>query len=196
MTDIDKSTIARTLTHKFAVTKNLTTSFFFKRGENDRDNAKRFFSIIANQMIRRKSKLISIVRATIEQTPDISEKQMKNQFEDLVLRSLTSMKSKTDFTKSVVVVIDVLDECENDNDVKILLKLLSQAQKIENIRFRILMTSRFELLIRFEFNEIEQKAHQNVHLHEIIKNIIDHDISAYLMNEFKKIQIARSLKTD
>ena len=196
MTDIGKFTIARTLAHKFAVTEDLATSFFFKRGEDDRDSAKRFFSIIVNQMIRRRSKLIPIVRATIEQISDISEKQMKNQFEGFVLRSLTSMKSRIGFTKSVVVVIDVLDECENDNDVRILLRLLFQAQRIKNIRFRILVTNRPELLIRLEFNEIGQKAHQNVHLHEIVKNIIDHDIFAYLMNKFKKIQIAKSLKAD
>ena len=78
MIDIDKFTIARTLIHKFAITKNLTTSFFFKRGESDRKNAKRFFLIIVNQMIRKKSKLISIVDTTIEQTLNILKKQMKN----------------------------------------------------------------------------------------------------------------------
>ena len=58
MIDIDKFTIARTLIDKFAITKNLTTSFFFKRDENDRDSAKRFFSIIVNKMIRKRSKFL------------------------------------------------------------------------------------------------------------------------------------------
>ena len=196
MTDIDKFTIARTLTHKFTITEDLTTNFFFKRSESDRSSAKRFFSTIANQMIRKRSKLISIVRATIEQISNISKKQMKNQFENFVLRSFTSIKSKIDFTNLIVVVIDALNECENDNDVKILFKLLSQAQKIKNIRFRILMINKPELFIQFEFNEMKQKAHQNVYLYEIVKNIIDHNIFAYLMNELKKIQIAKSLKAN
>ena len=48
--------------------------------------------------------------------------------------------------------------------------------------------------IRLGFNEIGQEAHQDVHLHEIAKDTIDHDISAYLIDELGKIQIARSLE--
>ncbi|KAI4086758.1 MAG: hypothetical protein LQ339_009004, partial [Xanthoria mediterranea] len=194
MAGTGKSTIARTLAHKFAATGDLAASFFFKRGEGDRGSAKRFFPTIANQMVRRRPKLVPAVRATIEQTPDISEKQMKDQFEGLVLRPFTSMKSRTGSTDLLVVVIDALDECENDNDARILLRLLSQVQRIENIRFRILVTSRPELPIRLGFNEMGQEAHQDVHLHEIAKDTIDHDISAYLMDELGKIQIARSLE--
>lgn len=196
MAGTGKSTVARTLAHKFAATGDLAASFFFKRGEGDRGSAKRFFPTIANQMVRRRPKLVPAVRATIEQTPDISEKQMKDQFEGLILRPLTSMKSRTGSTDLLVVVIDALDECENDNDVRILLRLLSQAQRIKNIRFRILVTSRPEMPVRLGFNEIGQVAHQDVHLHEIAKNTIDHDISAYLTDELKKIQIARSLEAD
>lgn len=196
MAGTGKSTVARTLAHKFAATGDLAASFFFKRGEGDRGSAKRFFPTIANQMVRRRPKLVPAVRAAIEQTPDISEKQMKDQFEGLVQRPLTSMKSRTGSTDLLVVVIDALDECENDNDVRILLRLLSQAQRIENIRFRILVTSRPELPIRLGFNEMGQEAHQDVHLHEIAKDTIDHDMSAYLTDELKKIQIARSLEAD
>ena len=76
-------------------------------------------------MVRRKPKLVPAVRATIEQTPDISEKQIKDQFEGLVLRPFILIKSRTGSTDLLVVVIDALDEYENDNDVRILLRLLS-----------------------------------------------------------------------
>ena len=69
MAGTGKSTIARTLAHKFAATGDLAASFFFKRGEGDRGSAKRFFPTIANQMVRRRPKLVPAVRATIDQTP-------------------------------------------------------------------------------------------------------------------------------
>ncbi|CAL8584904.1 hypothetical protein XPA_010487 [Xanthoria parietina] len=48
MAGTGKSTVARTLAHKFAATGDLAASFFFKRGEGDRGSAKRFFPTIAN----------------------------------------------------------------------------------------------------------------------------------------------------
>ena len=78
MAGTGKSTVARISVHKFAATGDLAASFFFKRGEGDRGSAKRFFPTIANQMVRRRLKLVPAVRAIIEQTPDISEKQIKD----------------------------------------------------------------------------------------------------------------------
>ncbi|KAI9674565.1 MAG: hypothetical protein M1822_009060, partial [Bathelium mastoideum] len=142
--------------------------------------------------------MIPEIRATIKATPNISEKQMKDQFEGLLRRPLMKMnvKAKAGSMALLIVVIDALDECENDSDIKVLLNLFSQAQNIQGVQFRILVTSRPELPIRLGFKEMAKDAHHDVHLHEIAKNIIDHDLDVFLTDELKKIQIARSLNTD
>ena len=118
MASTGKSIIARILAYKFIAIGDLAASFFFKRGEGDRGSVKRFFLTITYQMVRRRPKLVPAVRAIIDQTPDISENQIKDQFEGLVLRPLILIKSRTGFTDLFIIVIDALDECENDNNVR------------------------------------------------------------------------------
>jgi tRNA A37 threonylcarbamoyladenosine biosynthesis protein TsaE len=48
MAGTGKSTISRTIARDFQVSGLLGASFFFKRGEADRSNAKRLFSTIAD----------------------------------------------------------------------------------------------------------------------------------------------------
>ena len=56
---------------------------------------------------------------------------------------------------SLVLVIDALDECQREDDVRtILLLLLAEARCLGGIRLRVLVTSRPETPIRLGFREI------------------------------------------
>jgi hypothetical protein len=46
--------------------------------------------------------------------------------------------------KDTYVVIDTLDECEGENDKRIILRLLAEAQSLKKVRLRMLITSRFQ----------------------------------------------------
>ena len=194
MAGTGKSTISRTVAQTFERKGQLGASFFFKRGEGDRGRANRFFTTIASQMVRSLPRVTPAVRATIEAIPDISEKQIKTQFERLLLHPLTTIESSS--KDLIVIVIDALDECEDENDIKVLLNLLSQAQKIKGIRFRVFVTSRPELPIRPGFKRMSDSTHQDVKLHEIAKDVIEHDISAFLADELAKIREDNSLAMD
>ncbi|KAL9620623.1 MAG: hypothetical protein Q9160_004877 [Pyrenula sp. 1 TL-2023] len=188
MAGTGKSTISRTLAQILAQNDQLGASFFFKRGEGDRARANKFFTTIASQMISSIPQIMSAIRATLNEVPDISEKQMKDQFEKLLLQPLNLLKSDSPAGSTIVVVIDALDECEQEEDIKTILNLLSQTQAIDTVRLRIFVTSRPELPIRLGFKRISQDIHQDIVLHEIAKDTIDHDISVFLRDELAKIR--------
>jgi hypothetical protein len=76
-----KSTIARTVTQAFANQQLLGASFFCKKGERERGEAKRFFTTIATQLAHRLSELKPGIKKAIDANPKIAEKALKDQFE-------------------------------------------------------------------------------------------------------------------
>jgi len=88
---------------------------------------------------------------------------------------------------SVVIVVDALDECEKDADIKLLLQLFSNLRFAGLLRVRVLVTSRPELPVRLGFSSIDN-AHQELVLHEIPPPVIKHDISIFLHHEFANIR--------
>jgi hypothetical protein len=51
MTGTGKSKISRTIARSLKETNQLGASFFFKRGEEDRGNAKKFFPTLTRQLM-------------------------------------------------------------------------------------------------------------------------------------------------
>lgn len=197
MAGTGKSTIARTVAQSFANWDVLGASFFFKRGEGDRGSATRFFTTIATQLISCMPELTPSIRKAIHADPAISEKALKDQFEKLVLYPLSGMKRASPHTTLVlVVVIDALDECEREEDIRAILQLLAQAKDVKPIRLRVFVTSRPELPIRLGFQQMAGAIYQDFLLHEIPKATVEHDISAFLTHELTRIRVDRRLPVD
>jgi hypothetical protein len=112
---------------------------------------------------------------------------LREQFEKLILKPLGNLKSGTGGVKEVVLVIDALDECERDNDIRVIIYLLSQAKSLTSVSLKAFLTSRPELPVRLGFTDIKGK-YQDLVLHEIPKPIIEHDIAAFLDFELTKIR--------
>lgn len=83
--------------------------------------------------------------------------------------------------------IDALDECDKDDDVRAIISLLSQAKTLSLVQLRTFVTSRPELPIRLGFNTVKGQ-YQDLVLHEIPKPIIEHDIAVFLEYKFKEIR--------
>jgi len=196
MAGTGKSTISRTVAKSFHEKGLLGASFFFKRGEGDRGNAMRFFTTIATQLMVHKPELIPGIGKAIEVDPTISERALKEQFEKLILQPLSDMKCTDRRPSSLVIVIDALDECEQEEDVKAILRLLPRAKEVKSVHLRIFVTSRPELPIRLGFKHISDDAHQDVVLHEIPKATIERDITLFFEDKFAKIRQERSLSLD
>jgi hypothetical protein len=188
MAGTGKSTISRTVAQSFTNSGQLGASFFFKRGERERGNASRFFTTIAAQLVRKVPELISYVKNTIDREPEISEKSLKEQFEKLIFQPLSQNERTSTQVSTLVIVVDALDECEREGDIRTILQLLSQTQRLQSVRMRIFLTSRPELPIRLGFKKISADAHQDVVLHDIPQATIESDIFAYLKDELARIR--------
>jgi hypothetical protein len=187
MAGTGKSTICRTVAQTFAKQRCLGASFFFKRGEADRANLSRFFTTIAAQLAVREPSLATSVKKAIDADPTVVGKAVREQFEKLILEPLRQVGSGSQKGTTLVIVIDALDECERDEDVKLLINLFSRAKTLQSPRLRIFVTSRPELPIRLGFSAIKG-TYQDLILHEIAADIVEHDISIYLKNQLTWIR--------
>jgi hypothetical protein len=127
------------------------------------------------------------IKNAIESDPSVIGKAIREQFEKLVFEPLWKITPEVSQASGLVIVIDALDECERDEDVKLIINLLSRAKSLTSLRLRILVTSRPELPIRLGFGAIQGK-YQDLVLHEIPEPVIEHDIAAYLQSELGRIR--------
>ncbi|KAI9868485.1 MAG: hypothetical protein M1813_005929 [Trichoglossum hirsutum] len=193
MAGTGKSTIARTIAQSFAYQGQLGASFFFKKGEGERSNATRFFTTIATDLMAHVPGLIPGIRKALDADPRISERVLKDQFEKLILHPLSEIQQAPLQALACIVVIDALDECEREEDIRVILQLLAQTKDIKPVLLRILVTSRPELPIRLGFKQMSDGMYQDLILHEVPKRTIEHDIHLFLEHELREIQESRSL---
>ncbi|CAI4217462.1 unnamed protein product [Parascedosporium putredinis] len=171
-----KSTITRTVARAFDEAGILGASFFFKAGEAERSNVAKFYTTIAFQLASRHGAVTPHILKALNANPGVSGKAMKEQFENLILMPLVESR-----LRNLVIVVDALDECESDKDVKTLIGLFSDA-KTSNLGLKVFLASRPDLPIRLGFKSIEGKYNDLV-LHEIAEDIVEDDISTFLRHE-------------
>ncbi|KAK2733737.1 hypothetical protein FQN57_001964 [Myotisia sp. PD_48] len=195
MAGTGKSTISRTVASLLKKRNLLGASFFFKRGEQDRGNAKRLFPTLVRQLAVEIPELIPNIQKLMEDDPYISEKALGEQFSQLFLQPV--LRTDLGRTTTLVIVIDALDEYEpegNKDDARVLLKLLPQVQSSKCVQLRFFLTSRPELPIRLGFKEITDDF-QDVDLHDMPNGEITRDIALFLKDEFKKIRKDHELES-
>jgi hypothetical protein len=191
MAGTGKSTIARTVAQTFRENQQLGATFFFKKGEADRGDAKSLIPTITKQLVTRHQQLAPGILKAIEDDPDISAKSLREQFNKLLLQPLLGLDSIK--CSTAVIVIDALDECEG-RDISVVLDLLPQLQKSKVLRVQIFLTSRPELPVRLGFKQSDE--HQDLDLHELPNPVIEHDIRIFLKERFSTIRKSRGLADD
>ena len=195
MAGTGKSTIARTVAKSFASRGQLGASFFFKKGEGQRGNASRFFTTIASDLVVHEPNVVPGIRKALDQDSKIADKPLKDQFEKLILQPLLDIKQAHSQALARVVVIDALDECEQEQDIRAILQLLARTKDIQPVPLRIVVTSRPELHIRLGFREMPNGTYQDLVLHEVPRSTIEHDIRLFLEHELGVIRKERMLSS-
>ncbi|KAL4781091.1 hypothetical protein BJX76DRAFT_360251 [Aspergillus varians] len=193
-----KSTISRTIARELNDKRLLAASFFFKRGEEGRDNAKWFFSTLAHQLAITVPELAPEIQKSVETDPYISGKVPAEQFNKLLLQPLLNLNLGR--TVTLVAVIDALDECQSDannddDDIKVLLRLLPRVQESKSVRLRFFLTSRPELPIRLGFEAVKDNL-QHLDLHNIPTSEITRDISIFFDHSFSRIRHNNGLSAE
>ena len=187
MAGTGKSTIARTIAREHLAPNQLGASFFFTRGGGDVGNARKFFTTIAFQLIRRSTALKRCILKAVDENRDIAKRALTDQWKLLILEPLTIANGESP-QLSLLLVIDALDECEGDPDVRLILQLLATANKhIPTIQLRVLVTSRPETPIRLGFRENSGIWHRDLVLNAVPREVVDRDITIYFLEELKDI---------
>ncbi|UKZ47057.1 hypothetical protein TrVGV298_001269 [Trichoderma virens] len=185
MAGTGKSTVSRTIAQSLASTSHLGASFFFKRGEGDRGRAARFFTTIAAQLTVMQPAIAVHIKNAIKADSDIGSKGLREQFNKLILQPLSAGSLKNENPRVIVLVIDALDECELEEDIKLIIRLLS---RVKNVGLRVFVTSRPELPIRLSFSDIRGEF-QHVILHEMPEPVIWHDLSVFITHNLREISV-------
>jgi nucleoside phosphorylase len=188
MAGTGKSTIARTVSRSFAEQKRLGASFFFSKGRGDLGNAKKFITTIATQLAGTIPSLRRHISGVMSENPQIIRRGLTEQWKDLVLQPLSSLTDAVLQARSFVIVIDALDECDSEDDVRLVLRLLAETKAIKGTLLRIFITSRSETPIRLGFRKMPEGAYQDFALHDVDEAIIQHDVTLFLSCELENVR--------
>ncbi|PVH91106.1 hypothetical protein DM02DRAFT_470413, partial [Periconia macrospinosa] len=158
-----KSTIARTVAAAYHATGQLAASFFFSRAGGDVGHAGMFITSIAVQLAN-------------------SIPGLKRKWHELVLKEEEEEEEEKRWSRYIVIV-DALDECDDQNNVQIILQRLAEVQSLQGTQLRVLLTSRPEVPIQYGFTQVRRDEHQDFVLHDIEPAIVQHDIGVFLRHE-------------
>ena len=176
-----KSTIARTVARSYYDKQRLAASFFFSRGGGDVGHAGRFVTSLAVQLARNVPALKQRISDAVVERDDIASQSLRDQWQHLVLRPLSKLHGLEAGQRTYIIVVDALDECDNDSNIRIIVQLLAEVRSsLTGARLRVLLISRPEVPIRHGFGKIADSEHKDVVLHNISPSIVNHDIGLFL----------------
>ncbi|KIL63369.1 hypothetical protein M378DRAFT_677182 [Amanita muscaria Koide BX008] len=173
---IGKSTVAYTIASRAADLNLLGASFFFSRDEADRNNAKKLFTTIAYQLCVYNETFATAIGDVLltESGSAATTKDPQEQLQVLILDPLRSIVQSC--ARPIVVVVDALDECCED-DVRAVVEGLSQLVR-DLPSFKVILTTR--PLPYLDYFLGNQGGHKLFHLQDIESKVVDGDIRLYL----------------
>jgi hypothetical protein len=195
MAGTGKSTIARTVARKYHDKNRLGASFFFSKGRGDVNHARKLFTSIAAQLASKSPSLKRYICEAIAEHRGIASQTLGDQWNQLLLRPLSKLEADS-IQSPLILVIDALDECESENDIRGILRLLTTTKDLDTVQLRVFITSRPETPIRFGFRAIPGDICQGFVLHDISQSVVEHDISIFIKHKLKEIQERRFLSAE
>ncbi|KAH8696845.1 hypothetical protein GQ44DRAFT_633947, partial [Phaeosphaeriaceae sp. PMI808] len=132
---------------------------------------------IAKQLADNVPSLERHICAAIGERRDIANQSLQDQWQHLVLSPLSKL-GENNGQGTYVLVVDALDECDNDGNIRIIIRLLGEART--STRLRIFLTSRPEMLIRNGFIQIPDAEHQDFEaLYRMLRHILGSIVILY-----------------
>ncbi|CAE6488371.1 unnamed protein product [Rhizoctonia solani] len=186
MAGTGKTTIAYSLCERLETTGQLAASFFCTRTSRECSEAKQIVPTIAYQLARYSAPFRDALCGVLDGNPDAGTLKTSLQFDSLLAKPLHQVGKA--IGRSLVIVIDALDECNDPYAVKVVLDILLPFATDSPIKF--LVTSRPEPAIRdCMMSEIEEcnRPQSILYLHEIEKSLVQADIELYLKDELRDL---------
>ena len=182
-----KSTLARTVAREQYDRKRLVASFFFSRGGGDISHARRFVVTIAAQLAHKSPAFKDLLRKAISEDEGIIERVLRDQWRELIIGPLSQLEAGS-LPSPLIIVIDALDECETESDIKQVLRLLADTRGLDRVNLRVLVTSRPDIPIRDGFSQFSNDEYRDLVLHDISEFTVDRDISLFLKHNLSMIR--------
>jgi hypothetical protein len=190
-----KSTIALTMAKYFDQPGDvILASFFFKRGSGDLARSRKVISTITRQLAARSRLISPFVCEALQENPSLGDSaSLSQQYDKLLLRPLQRARRCGTHAASYVVVLDALDECDDLDDVRLLLRLLGDTQNMAYLGLRVLVTSRPEIPVRLGFHDMDHIVYHELTLHDVPRAVVDNDIRTFVTHELRQIRLERQL---
>ena len=141
--------------------------------------AGKFVTSIAVQLASSVPPLYWYIRTAITERSDIAVQSLRDQWHQLILCPLSKLDGNCCYP-SYILIVDALDECDDNDNIRIILQLLAEARSLQRVRLRVFLTSRPEIPIRHGFSQIPDEEREYFVLHSISPSIVDHDIFIFL----------------
>lgn len=181
---IGKSTVAKTLAEHTARSNALGASFFFSRDEDQRKTARWLFPTLAYHLARYNKELAEHINHALEQDPSVVGRDIRVQFKSLIATPLQRHAEG----RTILIVIDALDECD-EGGAEIILSIL--ADNISKLpRLKVLITARPELHIRTALNQYSN--YDQFHMQDIEQSVVKGDIQLYLSFRLSKEEVRKA----
>lgn len=191
MAGTGKSTISRTLAASFQAQQILGGSFFFSRGSGEANTAVNFVGTLVQQMASSLPQFKQHICEAISEHRENLKQGLRNQWKDLLVEPMQKTILKD--PPSVNFVIDALDECGSDQEIRILLQLFVEIVELKTINLGIFVTSRPELSTRDSFKKMPQIMHHNLDLRDIPRKTVEQDIRTFVRQELAGLSRERGL---
>ncbi|KAK7028067.1 hypothetical protein VNI00_015018 [Paramarasmius palmivorus] len=181
---VGKSAIAQTIAEKTSE-GNLIASFFFWRGDSQRNNPSKLFLVIAYGLALKYPELRCFIGQVIKETPSVLKASIDIKLQKLIIEPLLQLTTND---LDGLIIIDALDECSGEKEQHHVLHLIESIfSKIQGRLPRILICSRPEPAIQETLGTLDKDLHvRRLTLDDNSES--RRDIEKYLNTEFTRIR--------
>ena len=138
-------------------------------------------------MAERSDILKGHIYEAVAKDPHIASKGLRDQWTHLILQPLSKLGANS-LLFPFFIVVDALDECDDDDDIRAILQCLVDLNSLSTMRLCICITSRPETPIRLGFSAIPGVLYHDLVLHDVPRSTIDHDILVFFQVKFKELR--------
>ena len=189
MAGTGKSTITRTVADELYTNHRLAGSFFFRRA-GKLSKANNFVTTLAHQLAVTPRPAISqsfkeLVGEAVINHSEVLVQGLRGQWKRLIVGPLSSIQSSKRL--ALTFVIDALDECGSDDEIRLILQLFIELKAIKNIDLSVLVTSRPETTLIRGFQDMSKILHRRLDLRDIPRHLVEHDLYVFMKQKLSRI---------
>lgn len=183
MAGIGKTTISYSFSSLLDFFGLLGATFFCSHRDDDCTKVNRTIPSIIYQLASRFPAVLDSLPDLLKYHQDVGNKTIRQQFNDWLIPVLTSASADLPIhtsasckssKRAIVIVIDALDECSDQDDVQVLISKLAQLSPSLPVKFFV--TSRPEQTLHREFNRPIHLSLERFNLHDIEADMVQEDI--------------------